>query len=307
MMDQCRQFIDRVQESGIGFCMASQYCLLAEACASRVEGRIEEIAAVLKTPGRNSDAGAARVWIDLGPHLIGALQHLLPGLQVNWGSLELQTVVQDATFVFSATSDAGDVQCSLTTGQRTQHVRTLTLNGLEFDMRNGNDEEVRFCTDLHGPSGNARAGRHALVARPFSQRGCYHDEWRMSSSSVSNRGRSSVLALVDVVLHAALLVFLLSGRPYAPAAGTYNRSCGSWSSNSSLRALPPPSAHARTQRRAASQPMVCMTCRTRIPSPALPEPQPEFPPLLQLRGEQAHGCLSMVQVGRSYILRSKYS
>ncbi len=128
------------QKLTLGLC--SQFSIAGRTCNALLQARspapLRRIGMELRAPVRGRQPNPAQTWIDLGPHLVAALQMLLPGGEPDWTSLKSATAGHNADFTFTLTPAAGppvtvQLAVGLTTGEP-GNVRRITLNDTAFDL-----------------------------------------------------------------------------------------------------------------------------------------------------------------------------
>ncbi|MBT3376848.1 MAG: Gfo/Idh/MocA family oxidoreductase [Lentisphaerae bacterium] len=121
------------------------------------EQAITGVTATLASPFRERPPGPVDVWVDLGPHLIAALQALFPGSTVDWASVEteFQDYLARATFTLK-TADGQSIHSELTTNRTfgdPSHVRRLCINECPFEIQGTRDADGAFCSKIVSPLG----------------------------------------------------------------------------------------------------------------------------------------------------------
>ena len=124
----------------LGLC--SQFSIAARTCRellqSRAPGALRRIGIELRSPARGRAPDSAQTWIDLGPHLVAALQTLVPGGEPDWSRLSAAAGGHEARFDFPVqVSGAAPVTVhfavGITTGEPA-NVRRLALDETAFDL-----------------------------------------------------------------------------------------------------------------------------------------------------------------------------
>ncbi len=129
--------------AGRRLALCTQYAVAADTCRRLLLERGEEepfasFHGLLASPRRRHPPDPAHVWVDLGPHLVGALQVLAPCPPAAWsladagsGAFRAWAVIEgpraDGTRWFARLEAAR-------TGGPPDHVRRLAVNGASFDL-----------------------------------------------------------------------------------------------------------------------------------------------------------------------------
>jgi predicted dehydrogenase len=127
---------------GVRLGLCSQFSVVARTCRellqARAPGTLRRIAIELRSPARGRAPDPAQTWIDLGPHLIAALQTLLPGGEPGWPAVRAAVEGYEARLDFPVQAcGAAPVTVQLAVGFTTgepANVRRLTLNDTAFDL-----------------------------------------------------------------------------------------------------------------------------------------------------------------------------
>jgi len=161
LLAAARRLLDQADRLGRRLSVCTQYSvgarmfqrLFTEHCPgvaiTRYRGRLE-------APAKGRGPDPVRVWVDLSPHVIGALIALLPGASVQWDTLETRFDGYEAIAALQVqTADGNPVACELRTCDRTEppsHVRQFSLNETLFEVQGGNDAEGVFCARIATPA-----------------------------------------------------------------------------------------------------------------------------------------------------------
>lgn len=162
---------------GLRFGLCSQHAVAARACAAlwgaRAGAAPRSIQLELRSPARGRPPDAARCWIDLGPHLVAALQALLPEAAPDWQGLEARTAGYNADVTLRLrTGAAPEVSARLAVGFTTgepANVRRIGLDDTLFDLigEAGPDGLFRMRYRAGGDRGEARDDPMRLLIREF--------------------------------------------------------------------------------------------------------------------------------------------
>ena len=148
LLRQAETLLAAAAARGQRLALCSQYYVVAGMCLrlyERLQGRqaIREIGAELASPVRGRVEQGQATWVDLGPHLLAAVQALVPGadLDANTLSVEFAPGVARCAFVVRRGPEA--VPCRLhvhRTEGEPSHVRKLSINGVDFDLQGFRDQ-----------------------------------------------------------------------------------------------------------------------------------------------------------------------
>jgi hypothetical protein len=143
LLAQADELIRLAADRGLSLGLGSQHAVTAESCwrlfkAARPGETVTAFEAQLASPGKPGVVDPAPTWIDLGPHLLAAVQALAPDAVLVPGSIATEFSPDHARCQFEVTRRVGaKLACRLhafrTRGQPS-HVRQLALNGLTFDL-----------------------------------------------------------------------------------------------------------------------------------------------------------------------------
>lgn len=160
----------------LGLC--SQFAIAARTCRELLQGvdsaPLRQIAIELRSPVRGRSPDPPQTWIDLGPHLVAALQTLLPGAEPAWDSLRVAASGHNADLEFTLpAADGGDavavhLAVGFTTGDPA-NVRRITLNRAPFDLlgENGPDGLFRMRYRVGDKIDEARPDPMRLLIREY--------------------------------------------------------------------------------------------------------------------------------------------
>ncbi|OPZ28035.1 MAG: putative oxidoreductase YcjS [Lentisphaerae bacterium ADurb.BinA184] len=147
----------------LGLC--SQYAVAAESCLCglrkfRPGEALVDCAAELASPARGRGPDALATWIDLGPHLLAALQALASGGKMAAGTLRTDRAGDRLQCTFTLERpDAPPLACRLCTfrtGEGAAHVRRLVLNGVPFDLEGERGADGVYGARIVSPLGEWR-------------------------------------------------------------------------------------------------------------------------------------------------------
>lgn len=142
LLAQAAELVRLAAGRGLRFGLCSQYAVAARECAALRQRHdpapLRDVRLELRSPARGRPPDAAQSWIDLGPHLVAALQTLLPGAVPEWESVRAGTAGGDADISLTLRPpDAPPVTARLTTGFTAgdpANVRRIGLGTIVFDL-----------------------------------------------------------------------------------------------------------------------------------------------------------------------------
>ena len=127
---------------GLRFGLCSQFSVVARTCrellSAQAPGPLRRIAIELRSPARGRAPDPAQTWIDLGPHLVAALQALAPGGEPDWRAVRAAAGGYETRFDFPLLAPAAPpiavhLLVGYTTGEPA-NVRRLALDETPFDL-----------------------------------------------------------------------------------------------------------------------------------------------------------------------------
>ena len=145
--------------------MCSQYFVAGERCLARLRGLrpdvpLTAIQATLASPAKGRAPDPLAVWIDLGPHVLAAVQAVMPDAGARIEDLRLSNTGYHTRCRFRATHpDTGGLACTLhvyRTEGEPRNIRNIVLNDMEFDLQGENDAEGVFQAKIVTPMGTFR-------------------------------------------------------------------------------------------------------------------------------------------------------
>ncbi len=128
---------------GLRFGLCSQYAVAAATCARLVRSResapFERVCLELRSPARGRLPDPTQSWVDLGPHLVAALQVLFPGTEPDWHALRVQTSGYETDITLSfrplhAPAATVRLLTGFTTGEQPANIRHMRLNATGLDL-----------------------------------------------------------------------------------------------------------------------------------------------------------------------------
>ncbi|MDX9974411.1 MAG: Gfo/Idh/MocA family oxidoreductase [FCB group bacterium] len=150
--------LSRKKRSRLGLCV--QYLLGARLFADMWRARfpekpIESFWMHLEVPARGRPADPERIWADLAPHPLSAVQALCLDGELNADSIE----VEAGDYKVSAQFEVGNpgcnsVKCAITVSNSLDppgYVREMRLNGYPFCVEGATDDKGVYCTRIRTP------------------------------------------------------------------------------------------------------------------------------------------------------------
>jgi len=126
----------------------------------------------LASPARGRAPVPEEVWFDLAPHMVGALQAVVPEATILWDAAVVESGGYRTRVAFQATDSAGSqVNAEIITDRtvdQPSHVRHIDLNEWSFELEGENDEDGIFRARIVTPYGIfLRPDTMRLVIRDF--------------------------------------------------------------------------------------------------------------------------------------------
>lgn len=159
------------------FALCSQFSVAAQTCADLLRAResspITVLRLELRSPARGRLPDPAQAWIDLGPHLVAALQTLLPDTEPDWESVHVVCAGYETDFTFRMRGLGAAASVHLTTGftgaDESPNVRRIGINGILFDLIGENGVDGLFRMRYRSDDGidEARPDPMRLLIRAF--------------------------------------------------------------------------------------------------------------------------------------------
>lgn len=157
LLGQARELVDLAAGQGCLFGVCTQYVLASEICLQLLRDRQEgPLAPVFRgelvSPTRGRGPNPVRTWVDLSPHMLGALHVFAPAGQIRWESLRTEFAGHQARADFLVDLPDGTV---LTAEILTNHtdgepsnVRRLEFGNVVCDIEGTRDGDGHFCADI---------------------------------------------------------------------------------------------------------------------------------------------------------------
>jgi len=175
MISQARELLVLAHRARVHFGVCTQYVVAARLCLAICPERfrrIESYRGYLVSPTRGRSPDPCRTWVDLAPHMLGAIQVVCPEGHVDWTSLDLDFAQHRARARFRLLRpDGSAVACDIHTDHtdtEPKNVRQLTFNDYTFDIGGFNDAAGVFQARIHTPDGDFdREDSMRLLIRSF--------------------------------------------------------------------------------------------------------------------------------------------
>lgn len=111
----------------------------------------------LESPARDRPADPGRVWVDLAPHPLSVLIHLVPEARVDWSTLDIHFGGYEARATFEVRRPSvAPIRCEIVTRNATKpplNVRRFKLNGYPFVVEGEQDEQGVYRARIETPDG----------------------------------------------------------------------------------------------------------------------------------------------------------
>lgn len=165
LLAQARELLDLAAAHGLPFGICTQYVVASDICLRLLrEERQEALPPVflgeLVSPTRGRPPDPIRTWVDLSPHMLGALRVFAPAATIRWESLQTEFAGHRARAEFLLEQPGGAV---LKAAIHTDHtdgepanIRRLAFGGVDCDIAGAKDGDGHFCADFR------IAGKHHL-------------------------------------------------------------------------------------------------------------------------------------------------
>jgi len=177
LLGQARELVALAGRRGLLFGICTQYVVASEICLRLLrEGRNTPLPPVFRgelvSPTRGRAPDPVRTWVDLSPHLLGALRVFAPAGTVRWDQVRTEFAHHHARAEFPLDLPDGTV---LTAAIHTDHtdgepanIRRLAFGGTTCDIEGAKDENGHFCAEFHlGPDRFRHPDTMRLLIRRF--------------------------------------------------------------------------------------------------------------------------------------------
>ena len=164
LLGQARELVERAAAKNLQFGICTQYVLSARACfelwRARHPGQIlSSFRGFLVSPTRGRPPEPARTWVDLSPHMLGALRAFEPEGAIDWDTLELDFRQHRARARFTfRRPDGSALACDIHTDHRDaepRNVRQMIFDDDVFDIGGFHDDAGVFQARIAAPDGQA--------------------------------------------------------------------------------------------------------------------------------------------------------
>lgn len=177
MVSQAKELLALAARQKVRFGVCTQYVVSARLCLALCPERfkrIESFRGYLVSPTRGRAPDPSRTWVDLAPHLLGAVQVACPEARMDWSSLDLDFAGHRARARFRLRRpDGSAVSCDVHTDHtdtEPKNVRQLTFNGTTFDIGGCSDAAGVFQARIQMADRNYdREDAMRLLIRSFHQ------------------------------------------------------------------------------------------------------------------------------------------
>ena len=142
LLGQASELTDLATRRHLRFGLCSQHAVAAATCAELLRSHdpapLTDVRMELRSPARGRPPDPAQTWIDLGPHLLAAVQTLIADTEPDWSTLRIVTAGHDLDLALTlrpadAPTVAVRLQAGFTTGEPA-NVRRIALNARAFDL-----------------------------------------------------------------------------------------------------------------------------------------------------------------------------
>ncbi len=157
LLAQARELVDLAAASGRLFGICTQYVLASEICLQLLrEQPGAPLAPVFRgelvSPTRGRSPNPVRTWVDLSPHMLGALHVFAPEGKIRWESLQTEFAGHEAQAQFLVDLPDGqelraEIYTNHTDGEPS-NVRRLEFGNVGCDIEGTRDGDGHFCADI---------------------------------------------------------------------------------------------------------------------------------------------------------------
>ncbi|NOY81008.1 MAG: Gfo/Idh/MocA family oxidoreductase [Kiritimatiellaeota bacterium] len=157
-----RELVELAETHGLQIGLCTQYVMAARSALRayrRSHGHVPltSLRGELASPARGRGPDPVPVWIDLAPHLMAAIQVLLPQGEVVWDSVETDFRDYRAAVRFEVRRpENATVSCEVVAGRtltEPSHVRELEINGFRCVFDGTKDASGVYCSEMTSPAG----------------------------------------------------------------------------------------------------------------------------------------------------------
>ncbi len=193
MLQEARELVGEVARKELRLALCSQYAVAASEIMKihRERSGAERpvyLEGSLCSPARGRAPNPPRTWIDLGPHLLAAVQVVAAGGKADWNSAHIETSGHRAEISFRWITEGGsELECRLRVNHREvepAHERRLVFDGCTYDLSGERGPDGLFQVRYSWADGS--------VARPDPMRILIADflagrDWLDSAASLENQ------------------------------------------------------------------------------------------------------------------------
>lgn len=157
LLTQARELVDLAAGLGRLFGICTQYVLASEICLQLLrEQQKTPLAPLFRgelvSPTRGRAPNPIRTWVDLSPHMLGALHVFAPEGKIRWESLRTQFAGHEAQAQFLVDLPDGqelraEIYTNHTDGEPS-NVRRLEFGNVVCDIEGTRDGDGHFCADI---------------------------------------------------------------------------------------------------------------------------------------------------------------
>jgi len=164
LKSQARRLVETAFQRGRRLAVCLQHTRAAQWAADAFRRQapdtpIARFCAHLASPARGRGPDPLPLWIDLGPHVLSAMQTLFPNASIDATRIEPDFSDYRASMRMYLRSAPQDVEVELsvwrTFGEPT-HARSITINDFEYAFEGGKDEQGVYCSVMKTPGGDER-------------------------------------------------------------------------------------------------------------------------------------------------------
>jgi predicted dehydrogenase len=157
LLTQASELVAQAEAAGVLFGICTQYVLASEICLELLRDlRDGDLAPTFRgelvSPTRGRAPNAIRTWVDLSPHMLGALHVFAPEGTIRWESLATEFSGHRARARFLMDLPDGrvleaDIDTNHTDGEPS-NVRRLEFGKVACDIEGTRDGDGHFCADI---------------------------------------------------------------------------------------------------------------------------------------------------------------
>ena len=175
MISQAKELLALATRKKLHLGVCTQYVINARLCLAICPERfhrLESYHGYLVSPTRGRAPDPSRTWVDLAPHMLGAIQIACPEARLDWSSLDLDFAGHRARARFRLRRPDGSfVSCDVHTDHtdtEPKNIRQLTFNGYTFDIGGFSDAAGVFHARIQTADGSYdREDAMRLLIRSF--------------------------------------------------------------------------------------------------------------------------------------------